>query len=91
MTNGMAESFWRWPIASQMYFRELAHAKSRTFAALNRQVRIAVVPLVSLASASAGVTMNTGLSAVSACFRRARCAGVSTASGFCSTPVEATM
>ena len=69
----------------------MANAKSRTFLALKCQVLVAVLRDFSAASASAWVTMMTGLVAVRAWRRRSRWVAVSTASGFCSSPVLATI
>ncbi len=79
-----------WPCASQMNFREEAKAKSRTLSAWKTQVFLPVGLCDSLARASSGVTMRTGVLAVSACRKRARCCAVNTSCGFCKTPVEAT-
>src|SRR5215213_11345724 len=70
------------PCASQMNLREEAKAKSLTLSALKTQVFLPPGFDDSLAFASCGVTTKTGSRAVSACFRRWRCAGVRTSCGF---------
>ncbi len=77
--------------ASHMNLRDEAHAKSRTFSARNTHVLVPSGLDDSFFSASSGVTMNVGSSEVSARRNRSRCITVSTSSGFCSSPVAATM
>ena len=74
-----------------MNLRLEAHAKSRTLLALKCQVLVAVLRDFSASPASSWVTMSTGLVALRAWRRRSRWVALSTASGFCSSPVLATM
>ena len=55
-----------------MNFRLEAKAKSRMFLALKCHVFVLLLRDFSLANASAGVMINTGLLAVLACFKRLR-------------------
>ena len=71
-------TFW----ASQINLRELANAKSRTFVALNRHVLLFDFFSFSAASASACVTISTGVFAFFACSMRFLCVAVSTSAPF---------
>ncbi len=81
------------PLASQMKLGAAAHATSRTFFAANRQVRVAAAPAgrVEGVPTSFVAMIATVASERWARASRARCADVSTSSGFCSVPVPATM
>src|SRR3989441_6724163 len=80
-----------------MKFGAAAQATSRTFFALNRQVRVGLAPgerggrgRVKDWPTSAFAMMGTVVSDLSAVARRARWVGVSTATGFSRVPVAAT-
>ena len=80
-------------LASQRYSGDAAQATSRTFFAENFHVSAGLLDFGRAAPdrISSSVTMFTGVGDFAACASRETCVGVSTAPGFVSVPVLATM